>query len=602
MTSLPFIDRARRGRVWLCFLVAPVVVGAQGTAHPAPRRGLPIPVGPTDAGAVADSLAQGRRDLAAQRWLPAARKLRWALHRAPLSGEDWRSLMLATYGARDWRGAQQAAEYAYGLGTKDQREVALFAAASHGQLGSRDSGFVWLRRALVDQHFEFRGTLDDDADFAPLKRDPRWAALVRPPAPATNRTEGWRGDIAWLIAELQRLNAPIGEPAIPDTTRALATQLSKDVPTISDAAVTVRLMQLVATLGRGHNGLFPWMTPRHGALNQAPVGFFVFAGGDVRIVHALPPYERLIGYRVKHVGDLPTLVALELVGSVVERENDMDLLWRGPDFLSSPAVLHQVGATAMTDSLRLVVEGQHGDSLIVLPAGPFMRRRNLGAYPKTSVPPPMSLRRERMARGVWHPGMGDTGSEPPFWLEWMPRDRVQYVAFNNVIDAPNESLDAFGRRLGRELNHRKPAAVVLDLRRNNGGDTYLYRSLLRTLIAWEAGGRGRLYALIGRNTYSAAENFIVDLDRLTDVVFVGEPSGGKPATHGNESPIVLPWSGLQGGLSAAYWQIGDARDKRLWIAPALFVPPAAEDWLSNRDAAMNAVLQHVRTSARSQKR
>ena len=185
MSPVLFIARTRRSHLWLCWLVAPGVVGAQSTTHPAPLRGLPIPVGPANPGAVADSLAQGRRDLAVQRWLPAARKLRWALDRAPLSGEDWRSLMLATYGARDWRGARQAAEYAYRLGTKDQREVALYAAASHGQLGSLDSGFAWLRRALVDQHFEFRGTLDDDADFAPLKRDPRWAALVRPPTPAT---------------------------------------------------------------------------------------------------------------------------------------------------------------------------------------------------------------------------------------------------------------------------------------------------------------------------------------------------------------------------------------------------------------------------------
>jgi hypothetical protein len=48
-------------------------------------------------------------------------------------------------------------------------------------------------------------------------------------------------------------------------------------------------MQLLATLGRAHNGLWPWIAPRHGALNKAPVSFFVFAGGDVRIVQAIPP-------------------------------------------------------------------------------------------------------------------------------------------------------------------------------------------------------------------------------------------------------------------------------------------------------------------------
>jgi hypothetical protein len=406
--------------------------------------------------------------------------------------------------------------------------------------------------------------------------------------------EGWRTDIAWLMAELERLNAPVREQPVPDTIRTLAARLSADVPMLSDAAVTVRLMQMLAVLGRGHNGLFPWMASRHGALNQVPVGFFVFAGGDVRIVHASPPFERLVGYRVKQVGDVPTLAALELVGSVVERENDMDLLWRGPEFLSSPAVLHLLGASRRTDSLRLVVEGRSGDSVVVLPAGPFARRRNLGAYPKAKLPPPMALARTAASPARWRVGGGDMGSEAPFWLQWIPAERVQYLAFVNVVDARDESLQAFGLRLAGVLDQRKPAAVVVDLRRNNGGDTYLYRSLLRTLVAWDARNPGRLYALIGRNTYSAAQNFITDLDRLTDVVFVGEPSGSKPATHGNESPIILPWSGLEGGLSAVYWQIGDARDKRLWIAPDVFVPPAAQDWLSNRDAAMEAVLTRVR--------
>lgn len=75
--------------------------------------------------------------------------------------------------------------------------------------------------------------------------------------------------------------------------------------------------------------------------------FWRSLGGDVRIVHASAPFERLIGYRVKRVGAVATLAALAAVASVVERENDMDLLWRGPEFLASPAVLH-----ALTRPLR----------------------------------------------------------------------------------------------------------------------------------------------------------------------------------------------------------------------------------------------------------
>lgn len=575
-----------RKAIWRLVLCACAVLwpnaGHAQSIVPSRVAGFPIPNAPADPVAVADSLAQGHLDVQAGRWTPAIRRLRWALERAPFGGADWRSLMLACFGAHDWSGSTSAAEQAYSLGTRDQREVALFAAAAHGQRGSRDSAFLWLGRALVDQHFEFRASLDDDPDFAPLRSDARWAALVRPPRPSTDRVAGWRGDLAWMTAELKRLNAPIGEPVLTDTFTGLAARLAADIPDLDDATVTVRLMQLVASLGRGHNGLFPWLPSRVGGLNQAPVSLFVFAGGDVRIVHAAAPFERLIGYRVKQVGDLPTLTALATVASVVERENDMDLLWRGPEFLASPAVLHALGASKSRDSLRLVLEVRGRDSLVMLPTHPFARRRPLGGNPNASAPLPATLR----------------ATDAPFSAQWLSAERVLYVEFNNVVDARDETLQSFGRRLARMLDARRPSAVVLDLRRNNGGDTYLYQSLLRTLVAWDARGPGRVYAIIGRNTYSAAENFIVDLDRLTSVTFVGEPSGAKPSTHGNESPITLPYSGLQGGLSAVYWQIGDARDKRLWIAPQLFVPPTAQDWLANRDAPLAAILRHLRTRAR----
>ena len=574
-------------RVLLCaFALAGADVGQAQSISPLRHAGLPIPNAPADPVAVADSLAQGHRDAQAGRWTPAIRRLRWALERAPFGGEDWRSLMLASFAARDWNGSKSAAEQAYALGTKDQREVALFAAAAHSQLGSRDSAFLWLRRALIDQHFEFRASLDDDADLAPLRSDARWADLVRPPRPATDRVAGWRGDIAWLTAELRRLNAPIGEPVLTDTFTVLAARLSADVPGLDDASVTVRLMQLIASLERGHNGLFPWVPSRVGGLNQAPVSLFVFAGGDVRIVHADAPFERLIGYRVKAVGDSPVLTALSTIASVVERENDMDLLWRGPEFLTSPTVLHALGVSKSKDSLRLVLEGRGGDSLVMVPTHPFARRRPLGDNPNARAPLPATLR------------IVDT----PFSVQWLSAERVLYVGFNNVLDAKEETLDSFGRRVAHILDARRTSAVVIDLRRNNGGDTYLYQSLLRTLVAWDARGAGRIYAIIGRNTYSAAENFIVDLDRLTNVTFVGEPSGAKPSTHGNESPITLPWSGLQGALSAVYWQIGDARDKRLWIAPQLFVPPTAQDWLANRDAPLSAILRQLRTRPRDPQR
>lgn len=41
--------------------------------------------------------------------------------------------------------------------------------------------------------------------------------------------------------------------------------------------------------------------------------------------------------------------------------------------------------------------------------------------------------------------------------------------------------------------------------------------------------RGALFVIIGRNTFSAAQNSATLLDRHTHAVFVGEPTGSRPS-------------------------------------------------------------------------
>lgn len=156
----------------------------------------------------------------------------------------------------------------------------------------------------------------------------------------------------------------------------------------------------------------------------------------------------------------------------------------------------------------------------------------------------------------------------PFWFQRLPEANALYLQFNQVFHKSDENLEQFSDRL-RMVLAGEPGVrnLILDLRHNNGGNTHLYPPLLRTLVAFEERPGTRVYALIGRYTYSAASNFIVDLERLTDVTFVGEPSGGKPNTLGDESPATLPCSGLSGGLSSVYWQLSSPRDERAWIAP-----------------------------------
>jgi C-terminal processing protease CtpA/Prc len=121
------------------------------------------------------------------------------------------------------------------------------------------------------------------------------------------------------------------------------------------------------------------------------------------------------------------------------------------------------------------------------------------------------------------------------------------------------------------------------LRHNNGGNSYLYPPVIDALTAWEtAMPYGKLYVLTGRNTFSAAQNFIAQLDKRTRAIFVGEPSSSKPNFVGEENDMQLPWSGAIASISNRYHE-NIPGDTRGWIEPDIKVELSSRDYFANRD-------------------
>jgi hypothetical protein len=80
------------------------------------------------------------------------------------------------------------------------------------------------------------------------------------------------------------------------------------------------------------------------------------------------------------------------------------------------------------------------------------------------------------------------------------------------------------------------------------------------------------------------------IERYTNAIFVGEPTGSSPNFVGESIPLELPYSRMRGTISDLYWQNSVAMDYRTWIAPEIYTPPSFDSYRSNRDPAMEAIL------------
>lgn len=168
-----------------------------------------------------------------------------------------------------------------------------------------------------------------------------------------------------------------------------------------------------------------------------------------------------------------------------------------------------------------------------------------------------------------------------------------FFQYNSVRNDQKEPFAAFTERLFKFIGENAVEKLVIDLRWNNGGNTFLLTPLIRGLIKNEKiNQRGKLFVITGRRTYSAAQNASTFFERHTSAIFVGEPTGSSPNFVGEEDPFVLPYSKILANVSNLFWQSAFPQDERTWIAPLIYVPPTFKAYSANRDAALEAILEY----------
>jgi C-terminal processing protease CtpA/Prc len=133
--------------------------------------------------------------------------------------------------------------------------------------------------------------------------------------------------------------------------------------------------------------------------------------------------------------------------------------------------------------------------------------------------------------------------------------------------------------------------IVIDLRHNSGGDNTTLSPLELALREPAIDRPGRLFAIIGRVTFSAAANFATDIEVATSVTFTGEPMGGSPNLYGDTRAVPLPASGQTLYMATRYWERSTPDDTRITIEPDLPVDLSSDDYFAGRDPALEAILE-----------
>ncbi len=410
--------------------------------------------------------------------------------------------------------------------------------------------------------------------FRPLAILSATLLLVAGPVHARNDATAadWRKDLPILLEELEAVHPDPWFHASRDEVTAAAAELDARLDEMSWEESFTELHRLVAMLRDGHTRV---QSHRNEDLHlrRVQIHYGLFPEG-LHVLAVDPSGRDLLGGRVVRIGNAAVDEAIAAVQELVPADNEWTVRDRTPGYLTQADLLTGLGILEGPDACVVEVEKEGRTVRAVVPAG---SSHDEASWPQATDGAPVPLYRR-------HP-------ERSYFFEHLPEEDAVYLHFHRVRNDDEESFEDFCRRAFDFMEQEEVGKLVVDLRLNGGGNNFLNRPLIHGIIRNErVNQEGSLLVIVGRRTFSAAMCGTIDLERQTNALFVGEPTGASPNHHGDAVPIVLPHTGITVSISALFWQNSDPRDTRPWLQPDIPVELDWDDWAAGRDPVLEAAL------------
>lgn len=393
------------------------------------------------------------------------------------------------------------------------------------------------------------------------------------PIPAETRDGRWEQDVRYLAEQLPYLHANAYHITSEEAFQARAENIIRQIPTLNDEQIMVRLIEMIALIGDGHTTAYPADAPvNYGTIPLEMMwldGRFLVTGADT-------PYEAAIGTELIQVGDQPVQAVYDALVPLISADNQMDLISSLPFMLRMPAILYGSNLIPTKDQVTLTFRSASGEdfSLDVTPA-PINRQTFVTLYNQLGLQPPPTA----VDRSLY------------YWYRHLPDQKAIYVQYNVCDEMDSKPMRAFVDEVFAIVSRENVERFILDVRYNGGGNQAVLNPMIEALKAHPTlNVDGKLFVFIGRGTFSSALQNAITLDTETAAILVGEPTGGKPNHYGEVRSFNLPNSGLRVQYATRFWRNYPDGDP-LSLEPEIAAPPTIESVLSGRDPAFEAVMR-----------
>lgn len=378
----------------------------------------------------------------------------------------------------------------------------------------------------------------------------------------------WQADLDQMAEELPLLHKNLFYKQSRDEFIAGIDRLKKRIDNLDTLPAVMEISRIVASLGDAHT------TVALPQFNRLPFACYWFKEG-IFITAALDKYPELIFHRLVAIAGMSIDNVVSRLSGIISHENKHFLMAQLPEYLICVEILLGLAIISEVDQITITVEDQLHET--------------------------RELTMATIKMDDWPPAAGENGSAPTaklplyrknrdqhFWREFDPPNNLLYLNYNSCKDMPNHPVDQFARETIREIeSNGEITRLVIDLRNNGGGNSELFKKFLQWLSKYPRLNQpGRLFVVVGRDTFSSALLNAYFLKFNTQAVFVGDATGGKPNCYGEVKYLTLNSSGLYIRYSTKYYHLVDD-DALPSFMPDMTFEVTFDDYQRNIDPCMD---------------
>ena len=378
----------------------------------------------------------------------------------------------------------------------------------------------------------------------------------------------WHADLEQIALELPRLHKNLFFNLDEETFYSSLSNLKERLENLDTYSIVMEIARIIASIGDAHTAV---AMPRH---NRLPFECYWFQEG-IFITSTLPQFGNLLHYKVVKIEGISIEDVIERLSSIISYENESFLRSQLPDYLICADLLIGLDVINNNQTVNITVENLNNEQIDVnLPTIKYETWQSAALLASVNALDELPLYRKN--------------SEKFYWSEFNSEKKLLYINYNQCKDMQTYTVSEFSQQLRMDIQVNSDIQrLVIDLRNNGGGNSELFRGFLTWLSTFQRlNCNGKLFVIVGRDTFSSAllNTYLLKFD--TAAIFLGEPTGGKPNCYGEVKYLSLNSSGLYIRYSTKYYELIDDNTLASFM-PDVLCEVTFENYIRNSDPCLD---------------